>query len=155
VRIGQGYAAAQFQAGEKIILAGEVIPCAQSLQLPADGDVLSLALCDALLGAAALGDMHKHFPRSDAQYKHADSRALLRLVGATLKSRRFKLSNIDATLFVRIPNVARHFEGMCANIADDLRVTSAQVNVKLAKFGPSEFAGGEGIAAMCVVLLHE
>jgi 2-C-methyl-D-erythritol 2,4-cyclodiphosphate synthase len=120
-----------------------------------DADVLLHAICDALLGAAALGDIGKHFPDSDARYKGIDSRELLRHVAALLKSRGLRTVNVDATIIAEAPRMAPHIPAMVANIADDLAIEPNYVNVKATTTEKLGFTGrGEGIAAQAVCLIE-
>jgi len=120
-----------------------------------DGDVLLHALCDALLGACALGDIGKHFPDTDEQYANADSRELLRHVYQLIVDQGYRLSNTDITVVAQAPKMAPHIPVICANIASDLTVTEAQVNIKATTTEHLGFAGRkEGIAVYAVVLLQ-
>lgn len=155
MRIGHGYDVHAFGPGEKIVIGGVVIPHEQGLVAHSDGDVLLHALCDALLGACALGDIGKHFPDTDAQYKNADSRALLRLVFAKVRHTGYKLGNADLTIVAQAPKMAPHIERMVANIAEDLGAGIGQVNVKATTTEKLGFTGRkEGIACYAVVLLE-
>ncbi|AFU98192.1 2-C-methyl-D-erythritol 2,4-cyclodiphosphate synthase [Simiduia agarivorans] len=155
MRIGHGYDVHAFGPGEKIVMGGVVIPHEQGLIAHSDGDVLLHALCDALLGACALGDIGKHFPDTDAQYKNADSRALLRMVFAKVRHAGFRLGNADLTIVAQAPKMAPHIERMVANIAEDLSATPQQVNVKATTTEKLGFTGRkEGIACYAVVLLE-
>ncbi|WP_439133460.1 2-C-methyl-D-erythritol 2,4-cyclodiphosphate synthase [Pseudomaricurvus sp.] len=155
MRIGHGYDVHAFGEGEKIIIGGVVIPHERGLVAHSDGDVLLHALCDALLGAVALGDIGKHFPDTDANYKNADSRALLRMVFAKVKSKGYRLANADMTVIAQAPKMAPHIESMVHNIAQDLNAEMGQVNVKATTTEKLGFTGRkEGIAAHAVVLLE-
>lgn len=155
MRIGQGYDVHAFGEGEKIIIGGVVIPHTRGLVAHSDGDVLLHALCDALLGACALGDIGQHFPDTDPQYRHADSRALLRLVYAKVQAAGWQLVNADMTVIAQAPRMARHINSMRENIARDLRSLVGQVNVKATTTERLGFTGREeGIAAQAVVLLQ-
>ena len=156
MRIGQGFDAHALAAGRRLVLGGVIIPHARGLAGHSDADVLLHAVCDALLGAAALGDVGRHFPDSDAKYKDADSRALLRAVAAKLAGLRLRVVNLDATVVAQAPRLAPHIPQMVANIAADLGLSAGRVNVKATTTERLGFAGREeGIAAMAVALLEE
>lgn len=154
MRIGQGYDVHAFGEGDKIVIGGVIIPHNKGLIAHSDGDVLLHALCDALLGAASLGDIGKHFPDTDMQYKNADSRALLRMVYAKINQKGWKLANTDMTIVAQAPRMASYIPRMVENIASDLRADISQVNVKATTTERLGFAGREeGIACYAVVLL--
>lgn len=156
MRIGQGFDAHALVAGRRLVLGGVTIPHQRGLAGHSDADVLLHAVCDALLGAAALGDIGRHFPDSDAKYKDADSRTLLRAVAAMLAGLRLQVVNVDATVVAQAPRLAPHIPQMVANIAADLGVSAGRVNVKATTTERLGFAGREeGIAAMAVALLEE
>ncbi|MGE5128830.1 MAG: 2-C-methyl-D-erythritol 2,4-cyclodiphosphate synthase [Sphingomonadaceae bacterium] len=156
MRIGQGFDAHAFAEGRRLVLGGVAIPHARGLAGHSDADVLLHAICDALLGAAALGDIGRHFPDSDPQYKDADSRMLLRAVAAKLSARGLRIANVDATVVAQAPRLAPHVPQMVANIAADLGLASDRVNVKATTTERLGFAGREeGIAAMAVALVEE
>jgi 2-C-methyl-D-erythritol 2,4-cyclodiphosphate synthase len=156
MRIGQGFDAHAFAAGRRLVLGGVTIPHARGLAGHSDADVLLHAICDALLGAAALGDIGRHFPDSDAQYKDADSRTLLRAVAAKLAARGLRAANVDATVVAQAPRLAPHVAQMVANIAADLGLARDRVNVKATTTERLGFAGREeGIAALAVALVEE
>jgi 2-C-methyl-D-erythritol 2,4-cyclodiphosphate synthase len=156
MRIGQGFDAHALVAGRRLVLGGVTIPHARGLAGHSDADVLLHAVCDALLGAAALGDIGRHFPDSDAKYKDADSRVLLRAVAAKLAGLRLQVVNVDATVLAQAPRLAPHIPQMVANIAADLGLGAGRVNVKATTTERLGFAGREeGIAAMAVALLEE
>jgi 2-C-methyl-D-erythritol 2,4-cyclodiphosphate synthase len=155
MRIGQGYDVHAFGPGDKIVIGGVVIPHHQGLVAHSDGDVLLHALSDALLGAAALGDIGKHFPDTDPQYRNADSRALLRMVYAKLKSQGYRLLNADMTIVAQAPRMASYIPRMAENIAADLDSDLTHINVKATTTERLGFTGREeGIAAYAVVLLE-
>jgi 2-C-methyl-D-erythritol 2,4-cyclodiphosphate synthase len=155
LRIGHGYDVHAFTRGDHLVLGGVRIPHAKAFKAHSDGDVLIHALCDALLGAAALGDIGRHFPDSDAQYQGIDSRRLLRHVVALLRGHGWRVGNVDATIVAQAPKMAPHIEAMRANMAQDLEVAVGQVNVKATTTEHLGFAGREeGIAAHAVVLLE-
>ena len=154
MRIGQGFDVHQLVAGRKLIIGGVEIPHDKGLLGHSDADVLLHALCDALLGAASLGDIGKHFPDSDPRYKGADSRELLRAVASLVSSRGYRVENVDATIIAEAPRMAPHIGQMCLNIAADLNVQPDQVNVKATTTEKLGFTGrGEGIAAQAICLL--
>lgn len=154
MRIGQGYDVHRFGEGEFITLGGVRIPHKFGLLAHSDGDVLLHALCDALLGAAALGDIGRHFPDTDARYKGIDSRELLRHVVALLGEHGWKVGNVDSTIIAQAPKMAPHIAQMVDNIAADLQVEAGQVNVKATTTEKLGFAGREeGIAVHAVALL--
>jgi 2-C-methyl-D-erythritol 2,4-cyclodiphosphate synthase len=154
MRIGQGFDVHQLVAGRKCIIGGVEIAHDKGLLGHSDADVLLHAICDALLGAAALGDIGRHFPDSDSRYKDIDSRELLRRTAALVKTEGFNVNNIDATLIAEAPRMALHIPLMVKNIAADLGIRENQVNVKATTTEKLGFAGrGEGIAAQAVCLL--
>ena len=154
MRIGQGFDVHQLVVGRKCIIGGVEIPYERGLLGHSDADVLLHAICDALLGAAALGDIGKHFPDSDARYKGIDSRTLLKHVAALINERGWKVGNVDATIIAQMPRMAPHIPAMVKNIATDLGVDAGQINVKATTTEQLGFTGrGEGIAAEAVCLL--
>jgi 2-C-methyl-D-erythritol 2,4-cyclodiphosphate synthase len=155
MRIGQGFDVHQLVEGRKLVIGGVEIPHAKGLLGHSDADVLLHAICDALLGAAALGDIGKHFPDSDARYKGIDSRELLRHVAALVEANRWRVANVDATIIAEAPRMAPHIPKMVAHIAADLGVHPSCVNVKATTTEKLGFAGrGEGIAAQAICLLE-
>lgn len=156
MRIGQGYDVHRFGAGDKIMIGGVVIPHTQGLIAHSDGDVLLHALCDALLGAAALGDIGKHFPDTDAAYKGINSRELLRLVLQKIQAQGFTLNNADMTIVAEAPRMAAYIPNMVSAIAQDLHCAENQINVKATTTEGLGFTGRkEGIAAYATVLLSD
>lgn len=156
MRIGQGFDVHAFQQGGKLILGGVEIAHSHGLAAHSDGDVLLHALCDALLGGAALGDIGRHFPDSDAAYQGIDSRRLLRAVMDKLGQQELRVVNADLTLVAQVPKLAPHVDAMCRNIAADLQVEPDRVNVKATTTEHLGFTGRrEGIAAFAVVLLEQ
>ncbi len=154
MRIGHGYDVHRFGEGEQVVLGGVSIPYRRGLLAHSDGDVLLHALCDALLGAIAAGDIGRHFPDSDPAFAGADSRALLRRVVALVSESGFQPVNVDMTIVAQAPKMAPHISAMCANIAEDLGIPVARVNIKATTTEGLGFAGREeGIAAHAVVLL--
>ncbi|MGB7816013.1 MAG: 2-C-methyl-D-erythritol 2,4-cyclodiphosphate synthase [Methylotenera sp.] len=151
IRIGHGFDVHALVVGRKCIIGGIEIAHEKGLDGHSDADVLLHAICDALLGAAALGDIGKHFPPSDAKYKGIDSRQLLRHVVALLEAKNYVVNNIDATVICEAPKLSPHTAQMCANIAADCNVDVSQVNVKGTTTEKLGFTGrGEGIAAEAV-----
>ena len=130
MRIGQGFDVHPLIAGRKLIVGGVEIAYHKGLEGHSDADVLLHAICDALLGAAGLGDIGRHYPETDAAYAGADSRALLRDVAQKLREKKLKVVNIDATIVAQAPRMAPHIARMIANIAADLGIDAAAVNVK-------------------------
>ncbi len=155
IRIGHGYDVHALVEGRKCIIGGVDIAYEKGLLGHSDADVLLHAICDAMLGAAGLGDIGLHFPDSDAKYQGADSRDLLRHVAGLLKVHGFMLSNVDATIIAQAPKMSPHIETMCVNIASDCGVKRSQVNVKATTTEKLGFTGrGEGIAAEAVCLIQ-
>ncbi len=155
VRIGNGYDVHAFRAGDHLVLGGVTIPHQRAFAAHSDGDVLIHALCDALLGAAALGDIGRHFPDTDPQYRGIDSRRLLRQVCALLGERGWRVGNVDLTIVAQAPKMAPHIEQMRGNLAQDLAVAVQQINVKATTTERLGFAGREeGIAAYAVALIE-
>jgi 2-C-methyl-D-erythritol 2,4-cyclodiphosphate synthase len=154
MRIGQGYDVHQLVAGRKLIIGGVEIPHEKGLLGHSDADVLLHAICDALLGAAALGDIGRHFSDAEAKYKNIDSRILLREALHLVREQGYRVGNVDATIIAQAPKMAPHIFQMEANIAADLRVEKSAVNVKATTTEKLGLTGrGEGIAAQAVVLL--
>ncbi|MHB1403083.1 MAG: 2-C-methyl-D-erythritol 2,4-cyclodiphosphate synthase [Thiobacillus sp.] len=154
IRVGHGFDVHALVAGRKLIIGGVDIPHDLGLAGHSDADVLLHAICDALLGAAGLGDIGRHFPDSDAAFAGIDSRILLRRVTEQLKSRGWRVGNVDATLIAQAPKMAPHIARMTAHIADDLGVAIEHVNVKATTTEKLGFTGrGEGIAAEAVCLI--
>ena len=154
IRIGQGYDVHAFGDGDHVLLGGVRIPHERGVLAHSDGDVAIHALCDALLGALALGDIGVHFPPSDPRWKGADSRVFLRHCAALLAERGWRLGNADLTLVCERPRVAPHAAAMRANLAADLGVGPEAISVKATTSEKLGFTGrGEGLAAMAVALL--
>ncbi len=154
MRIGQGFDVHQLVEGRKLIIGGVDIPYHKGLLGHSDADVLLHAICDALLGAAALGDIGRHFADTDAKFKNIDSRILLREVARLIAAQGFRVGNVDATIIAQAPKMSPHIEQMVHNIAADLGVASNVVNVKATTTEQLGYTGrGEGIAAQAVVLL--
>jgi 2-C-methyl-D-erythritol 2,4-cyclodiphosphate synthase len=156
MRIGQGFDVHALVPGRKLIVGGVEIPFDRGLEGHSDADVLLHAITDALLGAAALGDIGRHFPDSDPAYRGADSRALLRAAMAKVAAAGYGVANVDATIIAEQPKMAPHIPAMIACIAADLGLKPGQVNVKAKTTERLGFTGrGEGIAAEAVVLLAD
>ena len=154
MRIGQGYDVHQLVAGRKLIIGGVEIPYEKGLLGHSDADVLLHAICDAMLGAAALGDIGRHFSDADAKYKNIDSRILLRESLHLVRGQGYRVGNVDATIIAQAPKMAPHIFQMVENIAADLRVEKSAVNVKATTTEKLGLTGrGEGIAAQAVVML--
>ncbi len=154
MRIGMGYDVHRLVQDRKLIMGGVEIPYEKGLLGHSDADVLLHAIMDALLGAAALGDIGKHFPDTDPVYKGISSIKLLTHVGELLEENRFLIENIDATIIAQAPKMRPHIEQMRANIADALRIETEQVNVKATTEEGLGFTGaGEGISAQAICLL--
>ncbi len=154
MRIGQGFDVHQLISGRKLIIGGVDIPYEKGLLGHSDADVLLHAICDALLGAAALGDIGKHYADTDAEYEDIDSRILLRDVVRQITEAGFRVGNVDATIIAQAPKMAPHIPQMIANIAADLGVQQNAVNVKATTTEQLGYTGrGEGIAAQAVALL--
>ena len=156
IRVGQGYDVHRFVDQGDVILGGVKIDYEQGLEAHSDGDVVLHALCDALLGAAALGDIGKHFPDTDPEFKGADSRVLLRHVYAIVQEKGYSLGNADITIIAQAPKMAPHIVAMCENIAADLSVDVDNINVKATTTEKLGFEGRkEGIAVQAVVLISK
>jgi 2-C-methyl-D-erythritol 2,4-cyclodiphosphate synthase len=154
MRVGTGFDVHRLEAGEGVTLGGVRIACPYRVVAHSDGDVLIHALCDALLGAAALGDIGRHFPDTDAKWRGADSRALLRQVVGKLAAAGWTPGNVDVTVIAEAPKLAPHVEEMRRRLAADLGVGVAQVSVKATTSERLGFTGRkEGIAAQAVALL--
>ena len=155
MKIGQGFDVHAFAAGRKLVIGGVEIAHEKGLAGHSDADVLLHAICDALLGAAALGDIGSRYPDTDPRYEAADSRAILKEVGKKIGAQGFRIVNIDATIIAQAPRMAPHVARMIGNIAADLGLKPAAVSVKATTTEHLGFAGrGEGIAAQAVVLIE-
>ncbi|QLQ01774.1 MAG: 2-C-methyl-D-erythritol 2,4-cyclodiphosphate synthase [Thiobacillus sp.] len=153
-RIGHGFGVHAFAENRKLIIGGVEIPTTRGLAGHSDADVLLHAVCDALLGAAGLGDIGRHFPDTSAEFKGIDSRILLRRVAEQLQQRGWRVGNVDATIIAQAPKMAPHVARMTAHIADDLGIAIDHVNVKATTTEKLGFTGrGEGIAAEAVCLI--
>ena len=154
MRIGQGFDVHALVSGRKLIVGGVHIPFAKGLLGHSDADVLLHAICDALLGAAGLGDIGRHFPDTDARYSDIDSRELLRDVARKLRSLAFTVVNVDATIVAQAPRMAPHIPRMVTNISEDLAVAPGAINIKATTTEELGFIGREeGIAAQAVALV--
>lgn len=155
MRIGQGFDVHALVGGRKLVVGGVHIPFAKGLQGHSDADVLLHAICDALLGAAGLGDIGQHFPDTDPRYSEIDSRMLLRDVARKLKAANHKVVNVDATILAQAPRMAPHIPRMIGNIAEDLGVAPAAINIKATTTEELGFVGREeGIAAQAIALIE-
>lgn len=154
-RIGHGYDVHALVTGRALIIGGVTIPYVLGLAGHSDADVLLHAICDALLGAAGLGDIGQHFPDTDALYHGIDSRRLLREVASLCAAQGYRLGNLDSTIIAQAPKMAPHIASMRANIAADLGVEISVINVKATTTEKLGFTGrGEGIAAEAVCILY-
>lgn len=155
IRIGHGFDVHQLITGRPCIIGGVTIAHDKGLDGHSDADVLLHAICDALLGAAALGDIGKHFPPTDMRYKGINSRELLKHVVALLSDKGFVVGNVDATVICEAPRLSAHTAQMCINIGEDCAIDISQVNVKATTTEKLGFTGrGEGIAAEAVCLIY-
>lgn len=156
MRVGQGVDVHALVAGRRLVLGGVEIAFDRGLEGHSDADVLLHAVIDALLGAAALGDIGRHFPDDDERYRGADSRDLLRETAKLLSHARLQPSNVDATVIAQAPRLAPYIDAMVANIAADLGLDRRRVNVKATTTETLGFTGrGDGIAAMAVALIED
>jgi len=154
-RIGHGFDVHKFGEGDHIIIGGVSIPYEQGLIAHSDGDVALHALTDALLGAAALGDIGKHFPDTDAEFEGADSRVLLRQAYSEIQKLGWSVANVDVTIIAQAPKMRPHIDDMRANIAADLQIDMSATNVKATTTEKLGFTGRkEGIAVEAVALLY-
>lgn len=156
MRIGHGYDAHRFKNGKGIVLGGVDIPFDKSFEAHSDGDVLLHALCDALLGAAALGDIGKHFPDTSDEYKGISSRLLLQKVSGLISDAQYIVSNVDVTVVAQAPKLAPYIDNMRQHICEDLALSVERVSVKATTTEGMGFVGrGEGVEVHAVVLLKE
>ena len=156
IRVGMGYDVHRFKDGGDVILGGVKIDYEQGLEAHSDGDVVLHALCDALLGAAALGDIGKHFPDTDPEFKGADSRVLLRHVYRIVQDKGYVLVNADITIIAQAPKMAPYIVAMCVNIAADLNIDVDCINVKATTTEKLGFEGRkEGSAVQAIVLIEK
>lgn len=155
LRIGQGYDVHAFTTGSHVTLGGEKIPHTHGILAHSDGDVLLHAICDALLGAAGMGDIGMHFPDTDPRWKGADSRAFIRHVRELLKERDFVIVNVDSTVICEAPRLGKYREAMRTNIASDLGVNITRVNIKATTSEKMGFIGrAEGLACQAIALIE-
>lgn len=155
MRIGHGFDAHRFEMGRRLILAGVEVPYSMGLQAHSDGDVIIHALCDALLGAAALSDIGHYFPDNQAIFRNIDSRILLRRVMDLLHARHYQVVNADITVLAEAPKLAPYRQAMCVNLAEDMKLTIEQINIKATTTEGMGYIGRkEGMAAFAVVLLN-
>jgi len=155
MRIGQGFDVHPLVEGRELVIGGVHIAFSKGLQGHSDADVLLHAICDALLGAAGLGDIGQHFPNDNPEFRGIDSRKLLREVAKKLKALNLRVVNVDATILAEEPRMMPYIPRMIGNIADDLAVTPAAINIKATTTELLGFIGrGEGIAAQAVALLE-
>jgi 2-C-methyl-D-erythritol 2,4-cyclodiphosphate synthase len=155
MRVGQGYDVHALVEGRKLVIGGVEIAHAKGLAGHSDADVLLHAICDALLGAAALGDVGAHFPDSDPQYSEVDSRKLLRATGVKVVQAGYRIVNIDCTIVAQAPRMAPHIAKMIGNIATDLGLQPAAVNIKATTTEKLGYLGREeGIAAQAIALIE-
>ncbi len=156
MKVGEGFDAHALVEGRPLIIGGVQIPFEKGLAGHSDADVLLHAICDALLGAAAMGDIGQHFPDTDERYAGADSRVLLREVGSKVSQAGYTIGNIDSTIIAQQPQMAPHIPKMAVNIASDLGIIVTKVSVKAKTTESLGFTGrGEGIAAKAIVLLMQ
>jgi len=155
MRIGQGYDVHALVAGRRLVIGGVEIPYHKGLAGHSDADVLLHAICDALLGAAAMGDIGSHYPDSDPQYSEVNSRELLRATAKKVAAAGYKIINIDSTIVAEAPRMAPHVARMTGNIASDLGINPAAVSVKATTTEALGYIGrGEGIAAQAIALIE-
>ena len=155
LRIGHGYDVHAFTEGDHLVLGGVTLPYDKAFEAHSDGDVLIHAVCDAILGAVGLGDIGQHFPDTDPKYAQIDSRILLRGVIQKITDLNYKVGNVDATIIAQAPKMAKHIAAMKTNIAEDLAVSTDQVNVKATTTEKLGFSGRkEGIAVHAVVIVE-
>ena len=154
MRIGQGFDAHRFSEAGRLVLGGVAIPFAKGMEAHSDGDVVIHALCDAILGALALGDIGQHFPDSSDTYKGIDSRILLRHVVDLMHQQQYQIQNVDITIIAQAPKLAPHLPAMREILAADLETPLNTVSLKATTTEHMGFTGrGEGIASLAVVLL--
>ncbi len=155
IRVGQGFDVHAFESGDHVTLCGVKIPHNRGLKAHSDGDVALHALCDALLGAAALGDIGQHFPPTEQEWRDADSRALLRRVVKLLRAAQWGVVNVDVTLVCERPRIGPHRVAMLANLATDLGVSKDRISIKATTTEGLGYCGREeGIAAMAISLIE-
>lgn len=156
MRVGHGFDAHSFTEGRPLILGGVNIPYEKGLAAHSDGDAVIHALCDALLGAAALGDIGMHFPDSDSAYRNIDSRILLRKVTDKIRENSCEICNADITILAQQPRMSSHITSMRNNLATDMKIDVSKINIKATTTEKMGYIGrGEGVAVYAVVLLME
>ena len=156
MRVGTGYDSHRFADGRRLILGGVEIPCERGLDGHSDADVLTHAVIDALLGAAALGDIGRHFPDTDERWRDADSVVLLEAVVAMLTERGMRVGNVDCTVVMEAPKIAPHGEAIRARLAGALGVGPERVNVKASTGEGMGFVGrGEGAVALAIAAIED
>lgn len=156
MRVGQGYDVHAFSEGDHLMLCGVRVPYTKGFKAHSDGDVALHALCDAILGACALGDIGRHFPDTDEQYKGIDSRTLLRVVLKKVQALGFNCNNVDITVVAEAPKLSSHVEDMRAVLASDLDLPIDRINVKATTSEKLGFVGaGQGISAHAIVSVTE
>jgi 2-C-methyl-D-erythritol 2,4-cyclodiphosphate synthase len=156
LRIGQGYDVHEFGPGDKVMLGGVAVPHTHGVRAHSDGDVLLHAVCDALLGAAALGDIGMHFSDTDPKWRGTDSRVFVKHVHGLLKERGYSVVNVDTTVLAEAPRLGKYRAAMCANIAADLQIDVSCVNVKATTSEGLGFIGRrEGLGCHAVVLIEK
>lgn len=156
IKIGFGYDSHRFVEGDHIMIGAEKIPFNQGIDAHSDGDVLLHACCDALLGAASLGDIGKHFPDSESEYKDIGSSSLVSKVVNEIEKQNFTVGNLDSTVILEKPKLADHIDNMKKNISNLLKISGTNINIKATTNESMGFIGrGEGIAAYVVVTLLE
>lgn len=156
MRVGMGYDVHRLVAGRKLVLGGETIPFEKGLLGHSDADVLTHAVCDALLGAAGLGDIGQHFPDTDPAYKDICSLELLERTCRMVRDRKFAVGNLDVTVFAQAPKLAPFRDAICCRLADVMNLPGDRINIKATTTeGLGMIGAGDGIAAMCVALIHE
>ena len=156
LRVGQGYDVHEFGPGDKVVLGGVTVPHTHGVRAHSDGDVLLHAVCDALLGAAALGDIGMHFSDADPQWRGTDSRVFVRHAFGLLQARGYRVVNVDVTVLAEAPRLGKHRVEMCANIAADLQIDLDCVNVKATTSEGMGFVGRrEGLACHAIVMIEK
>jgi 2-C-methyl-D-erythritol 2,4-cyclodiphosphate synthase len=156
LRVGQGYDVHEFGPGDKVMLGGVAVPHTHGVRAHSDGDVLLHAVCDALLGAAALGDIGMHFSDTDPKWRGTDSRVFVRHAFGLLQARGYRVVNVDVTVLAEAPRLGKHRPEMCANIAADLQIDLDCVNVKATTSEGRGFVGRrEGLACHAIVMIEK
>ncbi len=156
MRVGQGYDAHRYISDRPLILGGVEIPYEKGLEAHSDGDAVIHAICDALLGAAGLGDIGSYYPDTDKKYENIDSRILLRDVVSHLYEKHFEIGNVDVTILAQAPKISPHIPDMKSRLAEDLRLQSSSINIKATTTERMGFVGRlEGIAVYAVCLLKQ